>query len=265
MSLSFQFLSYLSHFCYNNHIFLLRQIQLCPTFYFNSPNHKPNLKMINNLFSIFDPASSLLLPLNWFRLSLTLFLIFPSFWALQSPFFMIFKTIISALISEFSILLKKNKIRILIFISLFLLISHTNLLGLLAYSFTSTSHLAITLSLALPFWFGFIIFSITNNTLNFLAHLVPIGTPAPLIPFMVIIEIIRNIIRPITLSVRLAANIIAGHLLLTLLRNLLPSRTLLIFRSAFGAQTLLIVLETAVALIQGYVFSILITLYASEA
>jgi F-type H+-transporting ATPase subunit a len=58
---------------------------------------------------------------------------------------------------------------------------------------------------------------------------------------------------------------IAGHLLLTLLRGLLPSRTLIIFGSAFAAQTLLIVLETAVAIIQAYVFSILITLYASEA
>jgi F-type H+-transporting ATPase subunit a len=169
------------------------------------------------------------------------------------------------LIAEFSVLLKNNKIRILIFISLFFIISHTNILGLLAYSFTSTRHLVITLSLALPFWLGFVIFSIINNTLNFLAHLVPLGTPGILIPFMVIIEIIRNIIRPITLSVRLAANIIAGHLLLTLLRELLPRRTILIFGSAFAAQTLLIVLEAAVAVIQAYVFSILITLYASEA
>jgi F-type H+-transporting ATPase subunit a len=168
-------------------------------------------------------------------------------------------------VSEFSALLKNNKIRIISFTSLFFLISHTNALGLLAYSFTSTRHLAITLSLALPFWLGFIIFSIRNNTLNFLAHLVPLGTPAALIPFIVIIELIRNIIRPITLSVRLAANIIAGHLLLTLLRELLPSRTFLIFRFAFAAQSLLIVLEAAVAIIQAYVFSILTTLYASEA
>lgn len=221
--------------------------------------------MINNLFSIFDPSSSLLIPLNWIRLRLTLFLIFPSYWTLKSPFFTSLKLIANSLIREFAVLLKSNKIRILIFISLFFLIAHTNLLGLLAYSFTSTRHLAITLSLALPFWLGFIIFSVTNNTLNFLAHLVPLGTPAPLIPFIVIIEIIRNIIRPITLSVRLAANIIAGHLLLTLLSSLLPASSLIIFRSAFASQTLLIILETAVAIIQAYVFSILTTLYASEA
>ena len=221
--------------------------------------------MINNLFSIFDPTSYFPIPLNWLRLTLVLFLIFPQFWALKSPFQTLLKLAASALISEFSVLLKKNKIRILLFISLFFLISHTNTLGLLAYSFTSTSHLAITLSLALPFWLGFVIFSITNNTLNFLAHLVPLGTPAPLMPFIVIIEIIRSIIRPITLSVRLTANMIAGHLLLTLLGGLLPSRTILIFGSAFAAQSLLIVLETAVALIQAYVFSVLTTLYASEA
>lgn len=221
--------------------------------------------MINNLFSIFDPTSSFPVPLNWLSLSLTLFLIFPSYWILRSPFIIFLNQITKTLIAEFSVLLKNNKIRILIFISLFFIISHTNILGLLAYSFTSTRHLVITLSLALPFWLGFVIFSIINNTLNFLAHLVPLGTPGMLIPFMVIIEIIRNIIRPITLSVRLAANIIAGHLLLTLLRELLPRRTILIFGSAFAAQTLLIVLEAAVAVIQAYVFSILITLYASEA
>ena len=221
--------------------------------------------MINNLFSIFDPTSSFPVPLNWLSLSLTLFLIFPSYWILRSPFIVFLNQITKTLIAEFSVLLKNNKIRILIFISLFFIISHTNILGLLAYSFTSTRHLVITLSLALPFWLGFVIFSIINNTLNFLAHLVPLGTPGILIPFMVIIEIIRNIIRPITLSVRLAANIIAGHLLLTLLRELLPIRTILIFGSAFAAQTLLIVLEAAVAVIQAYVFSILITLYASEA
>jgi len=221
--------------------------------------------MINNLFSIFDPTSSFPVPLNWLSLSLTLFLIFPSYWILRSPFIVFLNQVTKTLIAEFSVLLKNNKIRILIFISLFFIISHTNILGLLAYSFTSTRHLVITLSLALPFWLGFVIFSIINNTLNFLAHLVPLGTPGILIPFMVIIEIIRNIIRPITLSVRLAANIIAGHLLLTLLRELLPIRTILIFGSAFAAQTLLIVLEAAVAIIQAYVFSILITLYASEA
>jgi F-type H+-transporting ATPase subunit a len=86
-----------------------------------------------------------------------------------------------------------------------------------------------------------------------------------LIPFIVIIEIVRNIIRPITLSVRLAANIIAGHLLLTLLGNQLVRRSWLIFPLICGPEYLLMVLESAVACIQAYVFSVLTTLYASEA
>jgi F-type H+-transporting ATPase subunit a len=97
-----------------------------------------------------------------------------------------------------------------------------------------------------------------------LAHLVPLGTPGILIPFIVMIEIVRALIRPLTLSVRLAANIIAGHLLLTLLRaqgpHLPPGLTLFLLR----ALVVLRMLETAVAVIQAYVFRVLSTLYLGE-
>ena len=92
----------------------------------------------------------------------------------------------------------------------------------------------------------------------------PLGTPSVLIPFMVLIETISNLIRPGTLAVRLAANIIAGHLLLVLLGNQGPR-----IRSRFLAililiQILLLVLESAVAVIQSYVFAVLATLYSRE-
>merc|ERR1712080_666233 len=93
----------------------------------------------------------------------------------------------------------------------------------ISYTFTATSHLSITIALSLPIWLGYMIFSSLKNINFFLPHLVPLGTPYPLIPFMVLIEIIRRIIRPITLSVRLAANIIAGHLLIVLLRGQIRS------------------------------------------
>lgn len=221
--------------------------------------------MINNLFSIFDPSSSFYFPLNWIRLFIIIFLLTPSFWLKTSPFKSLIKSIFHAIILEFSVLLKNSKSNILIFLALFTLIIFNNTLGLISFSFTATRHLAITLSLALPLWLGFIIYRIINNTLNFLAHLVPLGTPAPLIPFIVLIEIVRNIIRPITLSVRLAANMIAGHLLLTLLGSQLVSSSYSIFLFILAAQFLLIVLESAVACIQAYVFSVLTTLYASEA
>merc|ERR1712081_26760 len=86
---------------------------------------------------------------------------------------------------------------------------------------------------------------------NLFAHLVPKGTPGFLIPVIVIIETVSNIIRPLTLSIRLAANIVAGHLLITLL---------LVFFSLY----LLLLLEVAVACIQSYVFIILNSLYLNE-
>jgi len=93
---------------------------------------------------------------------------------------------------------------------------------------------------------------------------VPQGTPPVLIPFIVLIETIRNIIRPGTLAVRLSANIIAGHLLLTLLGNTGNSLSTFIVSLLIIAQLLLLTLETAVAVIQSYVFTILSTLYSRE-
>ena len=97
-----------------------------------------------------------------------------------------------------------------------------------------------------------------------LAHLVPLGTPIALIPFIVLIELVRSVIRPLTLSVRLAANIIAGHLLLTLLGNQGRFTQLRALGGVIAALVALAVLECAVALIQAYVFSVLSTLYVDE-
>lgn len=103
-----------------------------------------------------------------------------------------------------------------------------------------------------------------NHTQHIFAHLVPQGTPGPLIPFMVLIETIRNVIRPGTLAVRLAANIIAGHLLLTLLGRTGPSLSISLVTLLLISQILLLTLEAAVAVIQSYVFAVLRTLYARE-
>ncbi|KAG7158841.1 NADH-ubiquinone oxidoreductase chain 3-like 9 [Homarus americanus] len=93
---------------------------------------------------------------------------------------------------------------------------------------------------------------------------IPQGMPGLLIPFIVLVETLRNIIRPGTLAVRLAANIIAGHLLLTLLGNIGPSLSLTLVSFLMLAQILLLILESAVAIIQSYVFAVLRTLYARD-
>ena len=139
-----------------------------------------------------------------------------------------------------------------------------NLLGLFPYIFTSTRHLVTTLSLSLPIWISFILYGWITQTNHIFAHLVPLGTPGILMPFIVCIETISNVIRPGTLAVRLSANIIAGHLIITLLGNTGITLTTPLIFILILVQILLLMLETAVAFIQSYVISILLTLYASE-
>lgn len=223
--------------------------------------------MIINLFSIFDPSTNIFnLSLNWLRTILGI-LFFPIlFWFLPSRLSIFWNKIFLILHNEFKTLLGIYSFKgtTFIFISLFTLILFNNFLGLFPYIFTRTSHITLTLSLALPLWLRFIIFGWINNTKHIFAHLVPQGTPAILIPFIVIIETIRNIIRPGTLAVRLSANIIAGHLLLTLLGNTGNSLSTILISFLIITQLLLLILESAVAVIQSYVFTILRTLYSRE-
>lgn len=223
--------------------------------------------MITNLFSVFDPSTTILnLSLNWLSTFLGLLLIPASFWLIPTRFQFLWNSILLTLHKEFKTLLGPtgHNGSSFIFISLFSIIVFNNFLGLFPYIFTSTSHLTLTLGLALPLWLSFIIYGWINHTQHIFAHLVPQGTPAVLMPFMVCIETISNIIRPGTLAVRLAANIIAGHLLLTLLGNTGPSLSYVIVSLLIGAQIALLVLESAVAIIQSYVFAVLRTLYSRE-
>lgn len=223
--------------------------------------------MITNLFSVFDPTSRILsLSLNWLSTFLGLALMPLLFWFMPSRYTLIWNKVTLTLHQEFKTLLGPtgHPGRTFIFISLFSLILFNNFLGLFPYIFTSSSHLTFTLALALPLWLSFMVYGWLNHTQHIFAHLVPQGTPAVLIPFMVCIETVSNVIRPGTLAVRLAANIIAGHLLMTLLGNTGPSLTLTLLRFLVIGQIALLVLESAVAIIQSYVFAVLSTLYSSE-
>nr|YP_009630604.1 ATP synthase F0 subunit 6 [Neonemura barrosi]QBR55124.1 ATP synthase F0 subunit 6 [Neonemura barrosi] len=223
--------------------------------------------MMTNLFSVFDPSSSIMnLSLNWVSTILGLLLIPSMFWFMPSRYHLIWNKIMLTLHNEFKTLLGPtgHSGSTFMFISLFSLILFNNFLGLFPYVFTSSSHLTLTLALALPLWLSFMIYGWINHTQHMFAHLVPQGTPAVLMPFMVCIETISNIIRPGTLAVRLAANMIAGHLLLTLLGNTGPSLSYSILSLLIVAQIALLVLESAVAIIQSYVFAVLSTLYSSE-
>nr|YP_010954684.1 ATP synthase F0 subunit 6 [Dorcus davidis]WMW30069.1 ATP synthase F0 subunit 6 [Dorcus davidis] len=221
--------------------------------------------MMTNLFSSFDPSTSLYIPMNWLSTILCMIFIPYTFWLIPTRSSSLWKKILITLHKEFKTLLGPGtKGGTFIFISLFSLILYNNFLGLFPYIFTSTSHLVMTLTLALPLWLSFMIFGWINNTIHMLAHLVPQGTPPILMPFMVCIETISNIIRPGTLAVRLAANMIAGHLLMTLLGNTGSSIPFSLMFLLLFTQILLLILESAVAIIQSYVFAVLSSLYSSE-
>nr|QJA16385.1 ATP synthase F0 subunit 6 [Ips acuminatus] len=224
--------------------------------------------MMTNLFSSFEPSTfnSNSISLNWISSMIIIIIITPLFWLIPSRWNYLWILISSAIHKEFKILIKNPQWKgsTLIFCSLFSIILINNFIGLFPYIFTSSSHMSFTLALSLPLWLSFMIFGWMNNTINMFAHLAPQGAPNILLPFLVIIETISNMIRPGTLAIRLTANMIAGHLLLTLLSNYGASLNIQTLNILIIVQTLLLILEYAVAIIQAYVFSILTTIYSSE-
>nr|AVY52253.1 ATP synthase F0 subunit 6 [Cyrtodactylus peguensis]BBD20465.1 ATP synthase F0 subunit 6 [Cyrtodactylus peguensis] len=143
----------------------------------------------------------------------------------------------------------------------------TNLLGLLPHTFTPTTQLSLNMSLAVPLWMATVLTGLRNQPTTSLAHLLPTGTPTPLVPILILIETISLLIRPIALGVRLTANLTAGHLLITLISTatlalISPSPAL---AATAGILLLLLTgLEIAVAMIQAYVFTLLLSLYLQE-
>nr|AFA45968.1 ATP synthase F0 subunit 6 [Cercopithecus albogularis labiatus] len=152
----------------------------------------------------------------------------------------------------------------LMLVSLITFIIMTNLLGLLPHSFTPTTQLSMNLAMAIPLWAGTVITGLRFKTKNSLAHLLPQGTPTLLIPMLVLIETTSLFIQPVTLAVRLTANITASHLLMHLIGNAMLALLTINLPIALLTSMLLMLLTTleiAVALIQAYVFTLLVSLY----
>nr|YP_002317290.1 ATP synthase F0 subunit 6 [Anguilla luzonensis]ACF71020.1 ATP synthase F0 subunit 6 [Anguilla luzonensis]BAG84149.1 ATPase subunits 6 [Anguilla luzonensis] len=151
--------------------------------------------------------------------------------------------------------------------SLMLFLLTMNLLGLLPYTFTPTTQLSLNMGFAVPLWLATVIIGMRNQPTVALGHLLPEGTPVPLIPVLIIIETISLFIRPLALGVRLTANLTAGHLLIQLIATavfvllpVMPTTAILTATVLF----LLTLLEVAVAMIQAYVFVLLLSLYLQE-
>lgn len=157
-----------------------------------------------------------------------------------------------------------NKFFPLIF-SLFIFILLCNILGMTPYSFTSTSQIAVTLTLAGLAFLTVTIFAIARNGFfGFLHMFLPSGVPIWMAPIIFLIEFFSFLIRPITLSVRLFANIVAGHVLLKVVAGFIISLGLIFGAFPFLFSVLMTGFELFVAILQAYIFSILVCAYLGE-
>nr|AHZ34673.1 ATP synthase F0 subunit 6 [Batillipes longispinosus] len=212
--------------------------------------------MMMSLFISFDPLMTSFSPLA--------LILWPSILMMTSSSLGSFRFLVQSMINQLSCELKiaaklSNFNQVMILISLFMFLLISNLVGLFPFIFTSTAHFASSLAFGISFWMMTVFVGFAFKTQEFVAHLVPSGCPLILSQFMVLIESISQLIRPITLSVRLAANMTAGHLLL-----ILCSTPIVVFNFMSSSLIILLILETAVAMIQAYVFTVLVSMYMGE-
>lgn len=229
--------------------------------------------MINDIFSTFDPFvySSILPTLTPLLLvSLAIILVlnlsqWPATNRASVKLIPIFSTIFSQLSRTYSTHIKGISA---VVSTIFIVIILSNLLGITPYSLRNTRHLIITLSIGLPIWLLIILSRLTKHPKKTIAHFLPDGAPTWLNPFLVLTETIRVFVQPITLSFRLAANMTAGHIVLSLMANYgAASLTSLL---SFSPYTLILLImgyiafELAICLIQAYIFCLLLTLYSDN-
>nr|YP_009535752.1 ATP synthase F0 subunit 6 [Sperchon plumifer]AYK28782.1 ATP synthase F0 subunit 6 [Sperchon plumifer] len=218
--------------------------------------------MMTNLFSMFDPSASIM-NLNWTMMLAPIMLIPMTIKNSKTNLSIILiKNYMKKEVSSMLETSKKNS-SISMLIIMFMMIFIINIMSLFPYNFTIASQISLTFPSAMLMWLSFMILGWMKNTKSMMAHLLPMGTPVILMPIMVMIELISQIIRPITLSVRLTANMVAGHLLMSLLGSFsLSSTTMSLMCSPLIMA--LTFLEMCVSAIQAFVFMTLITLYSTE-
>jgi F-type H+-transporting ATPase subunit a len=155
--------------------------------------------------------------------------------------------------------------------SIFMLLAVSNMVGVIPYSFTISSHIIVTAALAFLVFFTVVIYGFYKNGLKFLKIFVPSGIPIFILPLVVFIEIFSFFLRPISHSVRLFANMLAGHIALAVFASFIPLLAGLGIAGYFGAVLplgmvmALTALELLVAFLQAYVFTILTVIYINDA
>lgn len=152
---------------------------------------------------------------------------------------------------------------------LFMFVLFCNLLGMMPYGFTVTSHIAVTFGLAMLVFCSVIIIGFAKHGVKFLGLFVPHGVPGAIMPLIILLEVISFMVRPVTLSMRLAANMIAGHILLKVLAGFVVSlaagATLPVSAVSLGLMTVFSGFEFFVAALQAYIFAVLTCVYLNDA
>ncbi len=149
--------------------------------------------------------------------------------------------------------------------SLFMFVLFCNMLGMLPYSFTVTSHIIVTFALAAFIFIGVTIIGFINHGIGYLKLFIPKGVPVLLLPLIVIIEIISYLSRPVSLSVRLFANMMAGHTMLKVFGGFIISLGIIGGWLPLSFTVALTGLEILIAFLQAYVFAILTCIYLNDA
>ena len=149
--------------------------------------------------------------------------------------------------------------------SLFMFVLFCNMLGMLPYSFTVTSHIIVTFALAAVIFVGVTIIGFVNHGVGYLKLFIPSGVPLFLLPLIVIIEIISYLSRPVSLSVRLFANMMAGHTMLKVFGGFVISLGIIGGWLPLSFTVALTGLEILIAFLQAYVFAILTCIYLNDA
>ncbi len=149
--------------------------------------------------------------------------------------------------------------------TLFMFILFCNLLGMVPYTFTPTSHIIVTFALAFVVFIGVTAIGFSRHGLGFFKFFVPSGVPPALLPLLVVIEVISYLIRPVSLSVRLFANMMAGHTMLKVFAGFVVALGFLGGWAPLAFVVALTGLEIGIALLQAYVFTILTCLYLNDA
>lgn len=222
--------------------------------------------MIVNLFSMFDGSSySGLFGYSGIGHPLAIFhWISVTYWVSRRICSQYWLSKITYLYAEISLLHSRKNFKVIVvgILTIFFYLFSSNFYSLMPANFCVHAQIPHSL-FSLILWLGFLSYCLTNFLSNFFSHLIPFNTPFVLIHFMVLVELISNMIRPFTLTIRIVANLTAGHLILNLISSAINEWNLnaLLF---FCALTVISIIEVAVRVIQSYIFMTLLILYYTE-